>query len=238
MRQGGRMRRTIASSIVYRRLVIGATCAAAEALGMAPAGPAAARPAGAGCAADPPTHDHPGQALAVARGTGHAARDGNELAGEQAAALDRDLGNALARRQGHPATRRQRADEELAPGSVNIPVYFHIITSGSAGRVADDVLTRQIDVLRKSFAGETGGAATPFTFTLAEARHVDNSGWYAMQQGSAGEQAMKDALHQGGPNALNIYVTGLSRGLLGWATWPNRAGTKQDGVVLLRGALP
>jgi hypothetical protein len=41
-----------------------------------------------------------------------------------------------------------------------------------------------------------------------------------MAPGSDEQRAAKTHLRQGGPNALNIYTTGLTDGALGFATWP------------------
>ena len=49
---------------------------------------------------------------------------------------------------------------------------------------------------------------------------------------------MKAALRQGGANTLNVYVAGIGGGLLGWAYFPKKNLSVQDGVVILNESLP
>ena len=128
-----------------------------------------------------------------------------------------------------------------APGSITIPVAFHVITrTNGTGSVSQQQIDAQIQVLNDSFSGATGGPDTPFRFTLASVDVTANNSWYRMSPGSTAEAQAKAALRTGGPETLNIYTAELGGGLLGWATFPDSyAGNpSDDGVVLLTGSLP
>jgi hypothetical protein len=116
-----------------------------------------------------------------------------------------------------------------------IPVYFHVITaSNGAGDVSDAVISRQMQVLN------TGFSQTGLSFRLVTVTRTRNDAWYGTAPGTSTQTAMKNALRQGGPDALNIYTANLAGGLLGWATFPwSYAGNpRDDGVVVLTGSLP
>jgi len=137
---------------------------------------------------------------------------------------------------------------ESAPGSITIPVYVHVIqqngTAGVSGTgfVPSSWISSQISVLNVAFAGNGPGgtgADTPFRFTLAGTNYTVNSSWYGAGPGTAAQTAMKNALHQGTGDDLNLY-TNSGGGYLGWATFPwNYAGNPlQDGVVVWWNSLP
>lgn len=129
----------------------------------------------------------------------------------------------------------------LAPGSVTIPVYVHVIRSASgAGDVSDSKIASQISVLNAAYAGQTGGFNTPFRFQLISTDRTNNGTWYTMGPGTAAEKACKAALRQGGKNALNLYTANPGGGLLGWATFPSSysSAQSQDGVVILNTSVP
>lgn len=137
----------------------------------------------------------------------------------------------------------QQASLARAPGTVVVPVYFHVINKGAGianGDVSDATISQQINVLNQAFSGATGGYATPFVFTLAGTTRTTNSSWYTVGYGSTAETQMKNALRQGGANALNIYTANIGGGLLGWATfpWSYNSKPKDDGVVVLFSSLP
>jgi pregnancy-associated plasma protein-A len=119
-----------------------------------------------------------------------------------------------------------------------IPVYFHVITNGTEGRVTNRQIDAQIDVLNLAFAGFYGGTNTGFSFRLAAVDRTDNAKWFTMND-FADEIAAKQALHRGGLEALNVY-TGTAAGNLGFAYFPKTA--KQfpfiDGIVIHYGSVP
>ena len=131
-----------------------------------------------------------------------------------------------------PASAKGKADKRF---KATIPVYFHVVTDGSIGAVTDDQIAVQIDVLNNTFAGGEGGAVTGFAFTLAGITRTDNADWFYANPGGTREHSMKQALHQGGSNALNLYST-TAGDYLGWAYLPKIV-TKPgqaylDGVVM------
>jgi hypothetical protein len=163
--------------------------------------------------------------------------------------------DATTAKQGAHCGTRQPTDEELnvanamerigtanlAPGSVNIPVHVHVIRDNNgAGDISDSHIAAQISVLNEAYAGNTGGAATAFTFTLASTDRTNNSAWYTMTPGSTAERDAKTALRQGGAGDLNLYFANIGQGLLGWATFPSdyRKKPAMDGVVCLTGSEP
>jgi len=128
-------------------------------------------------------------------------------------------------------------------GSVTIPVVFHVIRSGSGvsnGDITDKMITDQIAVLNGAYSGATGGANTPFRFTLTTVTRTTNSTWFNGCYSSTTELQMKSALRVGGPDTLNIYSCNPSSGILGYATFPSSYASNpaRDGVVILYSSVP
>ncbi|MGE6762724.1 zinc metalloprotease [Corallococcus interemptor] len=124
-----------------------------------------------------------------------------------------------------------------AVGSVNVPVYFHVIRQGtgiSNGDIPDSQITSQMNVLNAAYKN------TPFKFTLAGTDRTTNSTWFNLTQGSSAERSMKSTLRKGGKESLNIYTAKLGGGLLGWATFPSSytSSPSMDGVVILFSSVP
>jgi hypothetical protein len=116
-----------------------------------------------------------------------------------------------------------------------IPVYVHRIykTGAASESVSDSQITQQINVLNAAYA------STGFSFSLAGTNNSTNSSWYTCTGGTC-ESQMKNALRQGGSNALNLYANNMGQGLLGWATFPSSYASqpKMDGVVVLFSSFP
>jgi hypothetical protein len=124
-----------------------------------------------------------------------------------------------------------------APGSITVPVYFHVINIGNTlaqGNVPESQLNDQIAVLNAAYAG------TPFVYTIAGIDRTNNADWYVMSPGSSAEKQAKKALRKGGAESLNLYTANPGGGLLGWATFPSSYASqpKNDGVVVLYTSLP
>ena len=136
--------------------------------------------------------------------------------------------------------------EERTPGSVEIQVFFHILTNaaGTEGNISDADVQRQIDVLNEAYAGRGPGGTgtpTPFRFVLAQTDRTPNDTWFNMSyslQPSDVERAAKAALNKGGKSALNLYTANLGGTTLGWARWPWEIANGVDGVVILYTTLP
>jgi hypothetical protein len=131
-----------------------------------------------------------------------------------------------------PASAKGKAGRRFR---ATVPVYFHVVTDGSIGNLTASQVSAQIDVLNRTFAGGEGGAVTRFSFQLAGITRTDNAAWFYTGPGGTGEHSMKQALHQGGTNALNLYST-TAGDFLGWAYLPDIT-TKPgqaylDGVVI------
>ena len=129
-----------------------------------------------------------------------------------------------------PASAQGRAPGSLA---VTVPVYWHVITSGTEGAVTNTQISHQIAVLNLGFSGGEGGDDTGFAFTLAGVTRTNNATWYASRSAGA-EHAMKQALKQGGDGDLNVYSTS-GGAYLGWAYLPEITDTAQaylDGIVI------
>jgi hypothetical protein len=142
--------------------------------------------------------------------------------------------------------RLSRPRRVRAAAAVDVPVYFHVIEhSDGRGKLTDEQIAAQLKVLNDSYSGLTGGFNTPFRFVAAGTDRTVNNAWYTAGVNSAGAETtaarqMKAALHQGGRNALNVYLNDPSGGVLGWATFPwNYASNPgNDGVVILNASLP
>jgi hypothetical protein len=104
--------------------------------------------------------------------------------------------------------------------SASVPVYFHVITDGSIGSVTNAQIGDQIRVLNNTFGGGEGGADTGFSFWLAGVTRTDNADWFYAGPGGTNEHPMKQALHRGGDNALNLYSS-TAGPYLGWAYLPD-----------------
>ena len=146
---------------------------------------------------------------------------------------------------------KAQVDRWLAQNMVvaggQIPVYFHVIYSGSEGNVPESQLDAQIVVLNRNYAGQDyngntvpGAAATGYTFSKAGVSRTNNRKWFTMTPGTARETQAKNALAISPGSALNIYICKPGQNLLGWAVfpWTSQAGTNQDGVVIHYGSLP
>jgi hypothetical protein len=116
---------------------------------------------------------------------------------------------------------------------VSVPIYFHVITSGSLGALTDRQLRDQVSQMNAAFGGGFGGPDTGFSFTLGGVDVTNDATWYASKSGGA-EHAMKQALKVGGDDVLNVYTTS-GGAYLGWAYLPEITDTAQaylDGIVI------
>lgn len=173
----------------------------------------------------------------------------SEVIAEQANE-QKELGNDLDQHKLPSGELAKGADDQvhtkLAKGSVEIPVYVHVVHDGAIGKVPTADIKKQIDVLNHDFAAGNPSVPTAFSFQLAATDYTDNKVWFQSLTGGADETAMKTKLHKGNASTLNIYLTSASykkpgdSKLLGVAAWPkDYAGApNKDGVVLKYSTLP
>jgi hypothetical protein len=127
---------------------------------------------------------------------------GRTLAGRGGGgAREPDLGQ---RHEDLPAPAKGRAESDFA---VTVPVYFHVVTDGAADNLRDSQIADQIRVLNTTFAGGEGGFDTGFSFVLAGVTRTNNPAWFNANPGGVNEKTMKQTLHEGGSDALNLYTT-------------------------------
>ena len=128
------------------------------------------------------------------------------------------------------ANRNGRRDQAV---TVEVPTYFHVITSEPDDDIEDDALELQIDVLNESFQ------AYGFTFRLMQTTRTENSSWFNAGIGSQAADDMKSALRVGDKSTLNVYFS-KAAGNLGYATLPSDYAERpfDDGVVILNESVP
>jgi hypothetical protein len=132
----------------------------------------------------------------------------------------------------------------LAASSVSVPTYFHVVVPVGTPQAAKDRLGQlvqsQVSVLNEAYAGRTGtesSVATPFRFDLVKVDYFENDTWSTVTPGPV-EKEMKAATRVGGKDTLNVWTADIGDGLLGWATFPTKKLSSDDGVVILDESMP
>jgi hypothetical protein len=149
------------------------------------------------------------------------------FADDRGVVREKDTGQVV---KGLPAHAQGAAPADF---NVTVPVYWHVITSGSLGNLTNAQINSQIQVLDAAFAD------SDFSFTLAAITRTDNATWYASRSAGA-EHAMKQALKVDDDSVLNLYTTS-GGAYLGWAYLPEITDTAQaylDGIVIDWRTLP
>ena len=124
---------------------------------------------------------------------------------------------------------------------VEVPVYIHVVTAADgSGSVSTEALDAQMAVLNNSYSTATGSVESNIKFKLMGATVTANDAWHTAGPFSSAENAMKSTLRVGGAGTLNLYITGIGGGTLGYATYPSEFGTSPnlDGVVVRFDTLP
>lgn len=135
------------------------------------------------------------------------------------------------------------------PGSVIIPVVFHVITTSSGeGDVSEAEIDATIAHLNAAFSGGLGGADTPYRFAKRQVTtRTANDDWFNATRGSQADRDMKTALNAVDRNydrksILNIYTSNggdpsLGVGYSSYAfDYPSDPAV--DGVVVFYPVLP
>lgn len=131
-------------------------------------------------------------------------------------------------------------DKVLEDSELQIPVAFHIITSGKKGKFGREVVDLQLNNLNAAFAG------TGFSFYLAKLDYTNNRKWHeSCGFLTANEKAMKKRLAYYPAQVLNIYSCkptgkGIPSGIIGFAyfPWMLPESSYMQGVVIHPGTLP
>jgi hypothetical protein len=115
-----------------------------------------------------------------------------------------------------------------------VPIRFHIIQDGAAGKLTDRQLKSQVAMLNTIYK------PSGVQFKTIDVAEVQNPAWFRHEYGTDQESEMKTALGKDTEGCLNIYTCEPGGGLLGYATFPWwLAETPQlDGVVLHHASLP
>jgi Pregnancy-associated plasma protein-A len=160
--------------------------------------------------------------------------DPNDLSQRQVVSAEAAVSQRL-------AAKGLSTNSRFALPKLTVDVRFHVITrDDGSGGVSTAAIRKQIDVLNAAFAGKTwaGSAPTVFRFVTKSIDYTRNTDWYNWSVDFDDDDAQaKAALHKGGRDDLNIYITGLEA-YLGYAYYPWEASLVQDGVVMVNSSLP
>jgi len=148
-----------------------------------------------------------------------------------------DLRRTLLDRFGTSDERRLDSARRKAKRLV-VPVRFHVIHSGSSGRLSKKDVQRQISTLNAAYGGGKGGVDTWVRFRLTGVDSTNNARWF--HEPERNERAMKKRLRKGGRGTLNVFTASVGSDVLGFSTFPQwyRRAPRMDGVVIDYRSLP
>lgn len=156
--------------------------------------------------------------------------------------IDRRLDRALERRRGTGSSSSGRFGVVL-----RIPVHAHVIDGNRSRGLSRRAVRNQIAVLNKAYGGGQSrqNAASRFEFYLDSFDRTRNQRWHTAAQFDEADRQLRRRLHQGGPDALNLYFSAPRSPVpdsvvLGWATMPWMAHRRPllDGVTVHQGSVP
>jgi hypothetical protein len=166
-------------------------------------------------------------------------RSGNraDLGHDQVVGMLADLHRTLLDRFGTSDEGRLDSDRRMARGLV-VPVRFHVVYGGGAGRVSKGAARRQIATLNAAYSGRLGGADTRVRFRMTGYDRTNKASWFRHPQRY--ESPMKRRLRKGGPGTLNLFTAAVGSDVLGFSTFPQwyRRAPRKDGVVIDYRSLP
>lgn len=123
----------------------------------------------------------------------------------------------------------------VAPTTVEVPLYWNVVTDGCKGHLDQSDIEGQIKVMNSDYK------AAGYSFKLTNVTYVDRPDWFSRSYDASETEDMKKALRQGdGAKALNIYSVNFNDGTLGFATfpWDYSKDPKADGVVVQFNTVP
>ena len=118
--------------------------------------------------------------------------------------------------------------------SIEIPVYFHIITSDGHPVFDERVIGNQLNVLNAAFFDGD------ISFSLAGLDSTENAEWDNLSPGSEAQLDMMTRLAVSPESQLNVYVVNSEGGILSWSTFPWAIGDEPelDGCIIHNSTLP
>lgn len=223
------------SAIRTRR---GTTLAAAAILAVT--GIAGATPAGAA-----PSDRQPGCAPGTvpAHASARTARpaDGPAYTSDQLRRVDQRLQRRLA------TLGVERGQTARVGATLHIGVHVHVVGGDGSPGPTKRKVRQQLQILDAAYAAGQGptNTMTRFDFYLESFQRLSNHRWHDARIGGEDDFAMRQSLHRGGPEDLNLYILEPrdpfnQAVVLGWATPPTEARrhSSLDGVVIHQESLP
>eukprot|EP00041_Stephanoeca_diplocostata_P031620 m.989547 g.989547 ORF g.989547 m.989547 type:complete len:814 (+) comp23996_c1_seq33:313-2754(+) len=125
---------------------------------------------------------------------------------------------------------------------MRIPVVFHVLHSGSTGKVSASRIRQQIEVLNDGFSGATSATYSDeynsgMEFFLSETNYVDNAAWYSDCKTNSFD--FRPRLTKNPKQFINVFVCSGS-GYLGWTwlPWTHNEGSSMQAVIVNHNSLP
>jgi hypothetical protein len=156
--------------------------------------------------------------------------------------------------------RKAIQSQRIQADTVYIPIVFHIVMQNPS-LVTDAQIQAQIDTLNKDYAGKNGdstkilsafkplfghsllqfkiAARTPNNEpTTGITRTVTTAASYSMNDSRVKYSAQGGADIWDRDRFFNVWITNISGGILGYATFPQGSSAAEDGVVIHYSSLP
>jgi len=180
------------------------------------------------------------QEIGVGRSRLDRASDSESYTGPELRRIERRLQSTLERKG--IASRTARFGFVL-----RIPVHVHVIDAKRSRGPGRQQVRQQLAIINRAYAGgqSADGNDTRFRFYLESFDRTRNQRWSTATIFDRVDRRLRRALHRGGPDALNLYVSAprspeAGSAILGWSSMPWRAGKKPrlDGVTVHGGSFP